>query len=178
MRLRPLAVDGAFVVEPERHADERGYFARAFDADAFAEHGLESAVAQTSVSFNVKELTLRGLHYQAAPHAEAKLVRCTRGAVYDVVVDLRPQSPTFLRWDAVQLDEDDGLGAYVPPGCAHGFLTLRDASELHYQISAPYQPEAARGVRWDDPAFGIDWPAAPRVIAARDASYPDFAPDR
>lgn len=170
---------GSHVVEPERIQDARGFFARTFSADEFAAHGLDARVEQCSTSFNARRGTLRGLHYQATPHAEAKLVRCTRGAIYDVAVDLRADSPTYLRWVAAELTADNGRALYVPEGCAHGFQTLADASEVLYQISSAYVPEAARGVRWDDPAFAIEWPPAPpggRTMAERDAQYPDFAP--
>jgi dTDP-4-dehydrorhamnose 3,5-epimerase len=179
VRLRETPVAGVHLVEPERIADERGHFARTFAADEFTAHGLDARVTQCSTSFNARRGTLRGLHYQAAPHGEAKLVRCTRGAIYDVAVDLRPDSPSYRRWTAAELTADNGRALYIPAGCAHGFQTLVDASEVLYQISTPYVPEAARGVRWDDPAFGIDWPPPPRgrrTMAARDAGYPDFAP--
>ncbi|HYE96016.1 MAG TPA: dTDP-4-dehydrorhamnose 3,5-epimerase [Rubricoccaceae bacterium] len=174
MHFEPTEIPGVVVVRPARHADERGFFARAWDGDAFAAHGLNPAVAQCSLSFNEKAGTLRGMHYQEAPHAEAKLVRCIRGAIYDVALDLRPDSPTFTRWVGVELSAENSLGLYIPEGCAHGFLTLEDASEVFYMISVPHAPEAARGVRWDDPAFGIRWPAPVRVIKERDATYPDF----
>jgi dTDP-4-dehydrorhamnose 3,5-epimerase len=174
MKLRETAVHGAYVVEPERAEDERGFFARVFSAEVFAERGLEAGVAECSVSYNAARGTLRGLHYQRAPHDEAKLVRCTRGAVYDVAVDLRTASPTRLRWAAVELSAENGLGFYVPPGCAHGYLTLTDDAELYYQISARHTPEAAAGLRWDDPAVGVEWPGPPQVISPRDAAYPDL----
>jgi dTDP-4-dehydrorhamnose 3,5-epimerase len=176
VRLRELAVAGSFVVEPAHHEDERGSFARIFDADEFARAGLSRAVAQCSVAFNRAPWTLRGLHYQKPPHEEAKLVRCTRGAAFDVVVDLRAASPTHLHWDAVELTADNRLGLYVPEGCAHGYLTLEEATELAYQISHVYVPEAGRGVRWNDPLFAIEWPAAPRVISPRDSAYADYVP--
>jgi dTDP-4-dehydrorhamnose 3,5-epimerase len=166
-----------WVVEPERHADVRGFFARTFDAEEFARRGLRSTFPQCSVSYNVRAGTLRGMHFQAAPHAEAKLVRCTAGGIYDVAVDLRPDSPTRGRWAGVELTAENRRALYVPEGFAHGFQTLVDAAEVLYQISAPFVPEAARGVRWDDPAFGIEWPeAAERVINERDRTYPDFRP--
>jgi dTDP-4-dehydrorhamnose 3,5-epimerase len=172
------AVDGAYVVEPERASDERGFFARTFDAAAFAERGLDPAVAECSVAYNRARGTLRGLHYQRAPHEEAKLVRCTRGAAFDVAVDLRAGSATYLRWAAAELTAENGNGFYIPAGCAHGYLTLTDDCELHYQISTAYVPAAAAGIRWDDPSVGIEWPAAPRVISERDALYPDIAAER
>jgi dTDP-4-dehydrorhamnose 3,5-epimerase len=176
---RETAIEGAFVVEPERIEDERGFFARTFSADEFEARGLDARVDQCSTSFNASAGTLRGLHYQTAPHGESKLVRCTRGAIHDVAVDLRPDSASYLRWFGVELSADEGHAFFVPEGCAHGFQTLVDASEVLYQISTPYVPEAARGVRWDDPAFEIEWPDPPgkgRTMSARDAAYPDFSP--
>jgi dTDP-4-dehydrorhamnose 3,5-epimerase len=172
-------VHGALVVEPERIKDERGFFARTFSSDEFAARGLDARVDQCSASFNPRTGTLRGLHYQVAPHGEAKLVRCTRGAIFDVAVDLRADSPSYLRWTGLRLSEDDGCALFIPEGCAHGFQTLVDDTEVLYQISTAYAPEAATGVRWDDPSFGIGWPAAPpegRTISRRDAGYPDFTP--
>jgi len=171
----PLA--GAFVIEPERKADERGFFARTFSADEFRKQGLCAEFVQCSVSFNARAGTLRGMHYQAARHAETKLVRVTQGAIFDVIVDLRPKSKTFKRWFAAELSADNRRALYIPEGFAHGFQTLGDAAEVFYQISPAYVPEAARGVRWDDPAFGIEWPkAGRRILSERDRSYPDFTP--
>jgi dTDP-4-dehydrorhamnose 3,5-epimerase len=167
------------VVESEPIEDERGHFARTFSSEEFAAHALDARVSQCSASFNARAGTLRGLHYQAAPHGEAKLVRCTRGAVFDVAVDLRPDSPSYLSWCGVELTADNGLALFVPEGCAHGFQSLEDATEVLYQISTPYVPDAARGVRWDDSAFAIKWPQAPpegRIMSDRDAAYPDFSP--
>lgn len=172
MQFQPTPIPGCFVVAPERHADARGHFARTWDGGAFAAHGLNPAIAQCSASFNERRGTLRGMHFQRAPHAEAKLVRCTRGAVFDVCLDLRPDSPTFHRWHGETLTADNGVALYVPEGCAHGFLTLDDATEVFYTITAPYVPAAAGGVRYDDPVFGIAWPAPVRVIHERDARYP------
>jgi dTDP-4-dehydrorhamnose 3,5-epimerase len=177
--LRPTPLPGAFVVEQERLADERGFFARTFCAEEFTAAGLDPAIAQCNTSFNANAGTLRGMHLQRAPHGEAKLVRCTRGAVHDVIVDLRPDSPAYLRWFAIRLDEENGLGLFAPAGVAHGFQTLADASEVAYQMSTPYVAGAADGVRWDDPAFAIAWPDPPpggRVMSARDASWPDHRP--
>jgi dTDP-4-dehydrorhamnose 3,5-epimerase len=179
VRLRETPVAGVYFAEPERIEDERGFFARTFSAAEFAARGLDTRVEQCSTSFNARRGTLRGLHFQAAPHGEAKLVRCTRGAIFDVAVDLRPDSPSYLRWVGAELSAGNGRALYIPEGCGHGFQTLVDDSEVHYQISTAYVPEAARGVRWDDPAFGIDWPPAPpggRTMSARDAGYPDFTP--
>lgn len=171
-------IEGVWVVEPERHEDERGFFARTWDRQEFEERGLSAALAQCSVSFNRRRLTLRGLHYQAAPSEEAKLVRCTAGAIFDVAVDLRPESPTFRRWVGRELSADNHLALFVTEGHAHGFLTLEDATEVAYAITQVHVPEASRGVRWDDPAFGIEWPADPLVMNERDRSYADFASER
>jgi dTDP-4-dehydrorhamnose 3,5-epimerase len=178
MVLHPTGLAGAYVVEVEPIADERGLFARTFDAEAFRAHGLSADVVQCSTSFNARAGTLRGLHFQAPPHEEAKLVRCTAGAAYDVLLDLRPDSPTHLRWEAVELTAENRRSVYVPRGVAHGFQTLVDATELLYMIDTPYVEAAARGVRWDDPAFGIDWPdpGGARVISERDLSFADYAP--
>lgn len=170
-------VEGAYVVGPERHEDERGWFARTWCAREFSEHGLAATLSQCSLSFNLRSGTLRGLHYQAPPHEEAKLVRCPQGRIYDVVLDLRPHSSTFLTHFGVELDGADHRALYVPEGCAHGFQTLEDNSLVFYQMSAAYAPHAGRGVRWNDPAFGIDWPLPDPVIVDRDASYPDFRPE-
>lgn len=176
MRFVPTQLEGVFVIQQERHADERGFFARTWCARELQERGLEPGLAQCSVSFNHRRGTLRGLHYQAPPFAEVKLVRCTRGALFDVAVDLRPDSASFGRWVGVELTADDGQSLYIPRGFAHGFLTLEDSTEIFYSISAPYSPEAARGVRWNDPLFGIAWPRPVEVIAPRDHGYPDTAP--
>ena len=166
-------LSGVFEIHLEPKADERGFFARSWCQKEFESHGLTSKVVQCSVSFNARKGTLRGLHYQAAPYAEAKIVRCTRGAIYDVVVDLRPQSPTFKNWIAAVLTAETTM-LYVPEGCAHGFLTLEDDTEVVYQMSEFYNAESARGVRWDDPAFQIVWPAEVNVISERDRTYPNF----
>lgn len=158
--------------------DERGVFARTYDRELFAAHGVALEIAQASVSQNARRGTLRGMHLQVAPHEEAKLVRCVAGAVYDVVVDLRAGSPTQLEWLAVELTAERRNALFVPPGLAHGFLTLADDTELEYLISTPYAASAAAGVRWDDPAVGIRWPASPEVISERDAGFPDLEPER
>ena len=168
------ALEGAFVLEPERLSDERGFFARTWCAREAERHGLDPRVVQCSTSYNTTKGTLRGMHFQAAPHEEAKLVRCTRGAVYDVIIDLRPSSPTFTRHVAVMLSAENGRAIYVPEGFAHGFQTLEDDSEVLYQMSTFYVPSHSRGVRWNDPAFGIAWPPGERIITDRDRSYPDF----
>ena len=174
MNFRPTSLEGCLVVEPTILHDERGFFARVFCDEEFRQRGLESVTAQTSVSFNRRRNTLRGLHYQQPPHSEAKLVRCTRGRVFDVAVDLRPGSSTFLGWTAAELNAEDGSALYVPPGMAHGFLTLEDDSELFYQISCAHHPEADVGIRWDDPTIGIAWPiSGPLTISERDRNLPN-----
>ena len=171
MKFTPLSVVGSYLVEPEPVVDERGFFARTFCHEEFARHGLNPELMQCSVSFNRRSGTLRGMHYQKQPHEEAKLVRCTTGAIHDVVLDLRTGSPSFLKWAAVELSADNRSAIYIPEGCAHGFLTLTDASEVYYQISIGYHPESAAGVRWDDPAFGIEWPCADFIISERDSNF-------
>lgn len=169
-RQTPLA--GAFVIVPVSHDDERGSFGRLFDEALFREQGLDPSLAQASFSYNVAARTLRGMHFQREPWTETKLVRCTRGRVFDVVADLRAGSPTRLGWFGVELDEHTRNAIYVPAGFAHGFLTLTPHAELHYQISRPYHPDSSAGLRWDDPALAIRWPARPLVISERDATYP------
>jgi len=177
MRLSPLTIPGAFLVEPTRVEDGRGFFARLWDAEAFAAQGLTPRLVHCSISFNRAPHTLRGLHYQASPFAETKLVGCIRGAVFDVIVDLRPESPTYCRAVDVELSPANRRLVYIPEGCAHGFQTLEPESEVIYFISEAYSSAAARGVRWNDPAFGIEWPPAPaRIMSDRDRSYPDFVP--
>jgi len=165
---------GAFLIEPERLEDERGFFARSWSGEEFGARGLSARLAECNISFNRRKGTLRGMHFQAPPRAQTKLVRCTMGAVYDVIVDLRPGSLTFKQWLGAVLSADNRLMLYVPEGFAHGFQTLEDGSEVFYQMSDIYVPEAARGVRWDDPAFGIEWPPGERIIIARDQGYPDY----
>jgi dTDP-4-dehydrorhamnose 3,5-epimerase len=172
---RETSLPEVFLIEVERIQDARGFFARTWCAEEFREHGLDPDLAQCSISFNRYRGTLRGMHYQAAPGAETKVVRCTRGRLYDVVLDLRSDSPTFRKWYATELSADNRRMLYIPKGVAHGFLTLADATEVLYQISTPYAPDLARGVRWNDRAFGIRWPAEPLVVSERDRGYPDFA---
>ncbi len=172
MIFRETKLPGIFIVEPERFADERGFFARTWCQDEFAAHGLNPRLVQCNISFNEKKGTLRGMHYQIAPHAEAKLVRCTMGAIYDVALDLRPDSPTFRQWIAVELTAENRRALYIPEGFGHGFQTLVDDTEVLYQMSEFFSPEAARGVRWDDPAFGIMWPGDDRNISDRDRRWP------
>jgi len=169
---------GVFLIELERHGDDRGFFARSFCADELARAGLHTDFPQGNVSFNRRRHTLRGMHYQAAPHGEVKIVGCTAGAILDVVVDLRAGSPTRLGWCAVELTPATGAQLYIPAGFAHGFLTLADDTVVHYRMGARYVPDAARGVRWDDPRLEIAWPGRPAVISERDASYPDLDPER
>lgn len=177
MKFVEVPLSGAFIIEPEPIADERGFFARSFCSNEFAAKGLNPLLVQCSVSFNYKKGTLRGMHYQKKPHEEAKLVRCTRGAIFDVIIDLRAGSSSFLNWFGTELTAENRLGLYIPEGFAHGFLTLTDDSEVFYQMSAPFHPESAAGLRWDDQAFCIRWPAEISMISMRDRTYPDFVPD-
>jgi dTDP-4-dehydrorhamnose 3,5-epimerase len=170
----PLA--GAFIIEPEPRADARGFFARIWCQEEFATQGLETRLVQCSISYNPRAGTLRGMHYQADPYPEVKVIRCVRGAIFDVIIDLRRDSSTFAQHFAIVLSSTNRTALYVPGGLAHGFQTLVDDTEVMYQMSEFYRPTFARGVRWNDPAFGIKWPPADvRVIAERDAAYPDFA---
>ena len=165
---------GAFVIDLEKRADERGFFARTYCEREFDSHGLNSRFVQCNTSFSNLKGTLRGMHFQIPPHDEAKLIRCIRGAIYDAIVDLRPDSGTFKQYFAAELSAENGKMLYVPPGFAHGFQTLEDNTEVFYQMSEFYSPEHSRGVRWNDPAFGIEWPADQRIILDRDQSYADF----
>ena len=165
---------GAFVIEIEKIRDARGFFALSWSAEEFARRGLDSELAESNISRNKKKGTLRGMHYQAHPHGQTKLVRCTMGAIYDVVIDLRASSPTFKQWVGVELSANNHLMIYIPKGFAHGFQTLEDNSEVFYQMSHPYMPQSSRGVRWDDPVFDIYWPPGERLINERDRSLPDF----
>lgn len=171
---RETKLPGAFEINLEAKPDDRGFFARTWCQKEFAAHGLNTKLVQCSLSFNARKGTLRGLHYQVAPYAETKLVRCTRGAIYDAVLDLRPQSPTFKDWIGVVLTAEDRKAIYVPEGCAHGFLTLEEGAEVFYQMSEFESAESARGVRFDDPAFRIAWPEKIQVISDRDRNYPNF----
>jgi len=174
MLFKEVKLPGVYEIELEPHPDERGFFARTWCQEEFKSHGLKSSLVQCSISFNNKRGTLRGLHFQAHPHGETKLVRCTRGAIYDVVVDLRPSSPRFKEWYAAVLSEENRKTLYIPEGCAHGLMTLEDDTEVLYQMNEFYSAESARGVRWNDPAFGVDWPGSVEVISDRDRNYPDF----
>lgn len=174
MKFSSTGLEGAFLIEIEPHEDERGFFARTCCKNEFSANGLRDDFVQCSISFNKKKGTLRGMHFQAKPFEENKLVRCTMGAIYDVIVDLRPGSPTFKKWFAVELTAANRKSIYIPTGFAHGFQTLEEDSEVLYQITEFYHPECARGVRWDDAALKIEWPEDVRTISSRDASYPDF----
>lgn len=176
MRFIETPLGGAFVLELEERADERGFFARTFCQQEFADHGLKPAVAQCNLSFNHKAGTLRGMHYQIPPAAETKLVRCTRGTIYDVIVDLRPESPTYLQHFGIELSEHNRKALYVPEMFAHGYQTLTDGAEVGYQVGEMYTPGCERGIRYDDPALGIEWPTNVTVISPKDASWPAFAP--
>jgi dTDP-4-dehydrorhamnose 3,5-epimerase len=177
MTINSTPIHGAFAIDPEPHADERGFFARVWDVDAFGKHGLDVELNISAVTLNHRKGTLRGMHYQRAPFAETKLVRVTRGAIFDVAIDLRPESPTYLKWHGETLTADNRRQFYIPKGCAHGYLTLEPSSEITYFLSAPYSPTHAAGIRYNDPAFAIKWPGEAKVIAPRDAGYPDYVPD-
>lgn len=175
MRFIPAGIDGAWLVDLEPVADERGWFARTFDRAAFADRDLAHDFPVSALSHNTARATLRGMHFQRAPHGEEKLVRCAHGRMFDVGVDLRPASPTYLRWFGVELSAGAGRSVYLPTGVAHGFLTLEEETTVHYSLSAEHVPAAADGVRWDDPAFAISWPEPPAVCSARDRGYADVA---
>lgn len=174
MKFHETTIDGAWLIEIEPHEDERGFFARTWSAAEFAEHGLSTDVTECSISQNAKRGTLRGMHYQVAPHEEVKIVSCIRGHIFDAIVDLRNDSPTYRNKFTTNLSLDDGRLLYVPAGVAHGFMTLEDDCVVQYQIGGAYAPSAARGVRWNDPQFGIDWPLEPSVLSERDAAYEDY----
>jgi len=174
MTFKETAISGVFEIGIQAIRDERGFFARAWCRSEFEQHGLESTLVQCNISFNARKGTLRGMHFQSAPFEETKLVRCTQGAIYDVILDLRPQSTTFKSWVAVTLAAENRNMVYIPKGCAHGFLTMQDETEVFYQMSEVYNAESAHGVRWNDPAFGIAWPDRVEVISDRDRNYPDF----
>jgi dTDP-4-dehydrorhamnose 3,5-epimerase len=165
---------GAFILEPDKLEDDRGFFARSWCQREFEAHGLNTRLVQCSISYNKSKGTFRGIHYQTAPYEEAKLVRCTSGSIYDAIIDLRPQSPTFRQYFGLVLTAQNHKMLYVPEGFAHGFLTLEDNTEVFYQMSEFYAPEHARGIRWNDPAFGIEWPHTPTAMSDRDRSCPDF----
>jgi len=176
MNFRKTRLLGAYIVEIEKFEDERGFFARTWCQDEFNKNHLISHVVQASISFNKKKGTLRGLHYQAPPCQEGKLVRCTQGVIFDVIVDIRPDSPTYIQHMSVVLSAEERNALYIPPGFAHGFQTLEDNTEIFYQMTEAYNPRFARGFRWNDPAFNIQWPADSRIILERDKTYQDFDP--
>lgn len=174
MKFHETKLPGVFEIQLEPKSDERGYFARTWCRTEFETHGLSSTIAQCNTSFNLKKGTLRGMHFQQEPNAEIKLVRCARGSIFDVVIDLRPNSPVFKKWISLVLSPTSQNMIYIPEGCAHGFLTMEDNTEVFYQMSEFYSAESARGVRWDDPTFKIQWPQEVVVISERDRTYPNF----
>jgi len=174
MIFREINLKGAFIIELEKVEDERGFFARSWCQKEFQDHGLNPCIAQCNISYNKKKGTLRGMHYQIAPYEEAKVVSCINGAVYDVIIDLRPDSSTYCQWYGVELSSDNYKMFYIPFGLAHGFQTLKDNTVVLYQMSEFYHPESARGVRWNDPAFGVKWPIKNSIVSTRDNQFPDF----
>ncbi len=165
---------GAFIIDVKKAEDERGFFGRTWCKKEFEEHGLNSEIVQTNMSYNEKTGTLRGMHYQIAPFAETKTVRCTAGSIYDVIVDLRPESDTFMQWIGVTLTDENSRMLYVPDGFAHGFITLEDHTSIHYMVTEYYTPAAEAGIRYDDPAFHIKWPLAPTIVSVKDKMHPAF----
>lgn len=176
MKFTETLLPGSYLIELNPVEDDRGFFARTFCQEEFVDHGLNPHIVQCSLSFNRKRGTLRGMHYQAAPHRENKLVRCTMGAIYDVIVDIRPESPTYRQWVGVELSARNRRALYIPEGVAHGFQTLEDDTEVLYQISSLYEPASARGIRWNDPLLSIQWPLEVSVLSERDSRYSDFKP--
>ena len=174
MKFTPTTLAGVMQIELERIEDERGFFARAFDEALLKEHGCLLHIVQSNINFNARAGTLRGMHYQTAPHAETKLVRVVAGAIYDVVLDMRPDSPSYKKWQSFELSAQSGRALYIPEGCAHGYQTLKDNTGVFYEMGAYYNPEAARGIRFNDPAFGITWPLPVSAISERDKTHPDF----
>jgi dTDP-4-dehydrorhamnose 3,5-epimerase len=176
--IEPTTIEGLYTVAPERHRDERGFFARTWCVNEFADAGLSPEFVQASVSYNERVNTLRGMHFQREPYGETKLISCIAGAIYDVLLDLRPDSETYLRWQGFELDPDNGLQILAPPGLAHGFQTLADGATVTYHIDTFYQPDHSDGVRWDDPTFAIDWPEADeRTMSDKDRTWPDYRPE-
>lgn len=175
MNFTETKLKGVYLIDPKRFEDDRGFFAPSFSAREFEARAMTGCFVETNISFSRKRGTIRGMHYQAAPHGQAKLVRCTRGAVYDVAVDLRPDSPTYGQWVGVELTAENRRMIYIPGDCAHGFQTLADDSEVFYMVSSPYEPASGRGFRWNDPAFRIEWPEVEeRVLIERDNQYPNY----
>ncbi len=177
MKFNPTKLKGAYIIEPKRFEDERGFFARTWCKEEFSINGLDANLLQCSISFNIKRGTLRGMHLQLPPFAETKVVSCTKGAIYDVIIDLRPGSDTYLQWIFAELTPENRRSLYIPKGFAHGFQTLADKTEVFYQISESYAPDCARGLRWNDTTFNIDWPESVSVMSKRDQDYKDFLPD-
>lgn len=178
MTFTSTPIHGLFEVSMQLHADERGHFARSWCKREFEENGLDPRLVQCSVSFNRRRATLRGMHFQVEPYPESKLVRCSRGAIFDVALDLRPTSSTYCHWFGAELTADNYKALFIPPGCAHGFISLEDSTEVYYQMSEFFHPDLSQGVRWNDPAFSIQWPLEPVVMAERDRTYPDFVPEK
>lgn len=179
IKFTPSGLAGAFIIDPERYDDERGFVARSFSEEEFAAHGIGARLVESNISFNLRRHTVRGMHFQRPPREQAKLVRCTAGGIYDVIIDLRPGSATYGRWEGVELTAENHRMLFIPGGFAHGFQTLADATEVFYQVSEVYAPDCADGVRWDDPAFRIEWPTNAGVtLNERDGSYPDFVARR
>ena len=174
MRFVKTYIEGLLLIEPERHTDNRGYFARSFCEQELKQQGIAFHIRQSSVSFNPHQGTLRGMHFQLHPKPEAKIVRCVRGKAFDVVIDLRKNSSTYLRWVGMELSEKNGSSFYIPIGCAHGFLTLQPDTEMLYMMDMDYDAASSGGVRWDDKAFGIKWPSQPTLMSDKDASWPDY----
>lgn len=174
MKFKELKLKGVFLIELQKFDDERGFFARTWDKKIFEEHGLNSSIVQCATSFNKKKGTIRGIHYQASPYEEAKVVSCTKGRIFDVLVDLRKRSQTYKNWIGIELGSQEMKILYVPEGIGHGYQTLKNNADVSYLISQYYTPEYSRGVRWDDPAFNIKWPLKPTVISKRDKSFPSF----
>lgn len=174
MIFKETKLKGAFIIEPEPIKDERGFFARTYCQKEFEAHGINSKLVQCNISFNAQNGTLRGMHYQDKPHQEAKLVRCSKGAIYDVIIDFRPESSTYKQWVAVELTSMNYKMLFIPEGFAHGFKTLEDNTEVFYQMSEFYHPKYARGVLWNDPAFGINWPGGEQIVSPKDSQYSSF----
>jgi dTDP-4-dehydrorhamnose 3,5-epimerase len=174
LQIGKTAIGGVYSIRPKVQKDERGFFARTFCKDELTKHGIETDVVQCNISFNKNVRTLRGLHYQCAPFEEAKFVSCPRGKIFDVVVDLRQTSPTFLMWEAFDINEDNNFSVYIPKGCAHGFMTCEPDTMVYYQMTEFYHPECACGIRWDDPTFRIIWPQIPECLSDKDTNYPDY----
>ncbi len=177
MRFTQTALPGAYFIDPAPHGDDRGFFARILCVDELATHGLEMDIVQVNISYSAEVGTIRGLHYQMSPHAEAKMIRCTRGAIFDVMVDMRPDSPTYRQWVGTTCSADNRRLVYVPKGCAHGFITLTDHAEVMYPVTARYTPSAERGIRYDDPALAIEWPVPVRVVSDKDQAWPLLTPN-